>query len=115
MKNWLAGNLFALSVAVIAVPASAAQTVGATWYGNELRGHRTASGETFNPNGMTAAHRSLPFGTCLVVGNPGTGREVRVRINDRGPFTGGNSLDLSAGAARAIGMRSTQHVTMRHC
>jgi rare lipoprotein A len=50
-----------------------------------------------------------------VVGNPGTGREVRVRVNDRGPFTGGNSLDLSAGAARAIGMRSTQHVTMRHC
>jgi rare lipoprotein A len=63
----------------------------------------------------TVAHRSLPFGTCLVVGNPGTGREVRVRVNDRGPFTGGNSLDLSAGAARAIGMRSTQHVTMRHC
>jgi rare lipoprotein A len=114
MKNWLARNLFALSVVVIAGPA-VAQTVGATWYGNELRGHRTASGEVFNPGGYTVAHRSLPFGTCLVVGNPHTGREVRVRVNDRGPFTKGYSLDLSAGAAQAIGMRSSQPVTMRHC
>jgi rare lipoprotein A len=104
-----------LSVIGLAAPASAAQTVGASWYGNELRGHRTASGETFNPNGLTAAHRSLPFGTCLVVANPSTGRSVTVRVNDRGPFTKGNSLDLSAGAARAIGMHSTQHVTMRKC
>jgi rare lipoprotein A len=114
MKNWLARNLFALSVALVAGPAMA-QTVGATWYGNELRGHRTASGEVFNPGGYTVAHRSLPFGTCLVVGNPHTGREVRVRVNDRGPFTKGYSLDLSAGAAQAIGMRSSQPVTMRHC
>jgi rare lipoprotein A len=97
------------------VPAQAAQTVGATWYGNELRGHRTASGEMFNPEGLTAAHRSLPFGTCILVSNPHTGKSVKVRVNDRGPFTKGVSLDLSAGAARAIGMRSTQSVTMNRC
>src|SRR6478736_7512291 len=102
MKNWLAGNLFALSV-VVAGPAIAAQTVGATWYGNELRGHRTASGQVFNPDGLTAAHKSLPFGTCLVVENPRSGKKVRVTVNDRGPFTPGLVLDLSWGAARAIG------------
>ena len=111
MRFW---GLLAL-VILAAAPAHAGQTVGATWYGNELRGHRTASGESFNPDGRTAAHRSLPFGTCLVVGNPRTGKSVRVRVNDRGPFTKGLTLDLSAGAARVIGMRSTQKVTMRRC
>jgi rare lipoprotein A len=70
-------------------------------------GYRTASGERFNPNGYTAAHRSLPFGTRLQVTNPRTGRSVVVRINDRGPFVRGRSLDLARGAAFAIGMRGT--------
>ena len=96
-------------------PTSAGEIVRATWYGNELRGNRTASGERFNPDGLTAAHKSLPFGTCLVVSNPKTGRTIVVRVNDRGPFTKGVTLDLSAGAARAIGMRSTQNVTMKPC
>ncbi|MEZ5827403.1 MAG: septal ring lytic transglycosylase RlpA family protein [Hyphomicrobiales bacterium] len=108
-------SLYFLILLTVAGSAQAAQTVGATWYGNELRGNRTASGEMFNPNGLTAAHRSLPFGTCLVVGNPRTGKSIKVRVNDRGPFTKGLSLDLSAGAARAIGMRSTQNVTMKKC
>jgi murein L,D-transpeptidase YcbB/YkuD len=95
--------------------AHAGEIVRATWYGNELRGNRTASGEIFDPNGLTAAHKSLPFGTCLVVGNPRTGRTVVVRVNDRGPFTEGMTLDLSAGAARAIGMHSTQKVSMKRC
>jgi rare lipoprotein A len=73
------------------------QVVRATWYGNEHRGHRTASGEVFNPGGMTAAHKSLAFGTCLLVGNPSTGKKVTVRVNDRGPFTPGVTLDLSSG------------------
>jgi peptidoglycan lytic transglycosylase len=103
-----------LLLTFLSTPAYAGQ-VQATWYGNELRGHRTASGEMFNPNGLTAAHKTLPFGTCLVVGNPRTGKSVAVRVNDRGPFTKGRALDLSAGAARAIGMRSTQSVTMKHC
>lgn len=105
----------ALALVAFAPPVLADNLVGATWYGNELRGNRTASGERFNPDGLTAAHKSLPFGTCLVVGNPRTGKSVRVRVNDRGPFTRGMTLDLSAGAARAIGMRSTQRVTMRRC
>jgi L,D-transpeptidase YcbB len=95
--------------------ASNAQIVAATWYGNEFRGSRTASGEVFDPEGLTAAHKSLPFGTCLVVGNPRTGRSVIVRVNDRGPFTEGMTLDLSAGAARVIGMHSTQKVSMKRC
>ncbi len=70
-------------------------------------GRRTASGERFNPNGFTAAHRTLPFGTRLTVTNPANGRTVVVRINDRGPFVRGVSLDLARGAAFAIGMRGT--------
>jgi rare lipoprotein A len=111
MRLLLAGSLALL----LTVPAYAMQTVRATWYGNELAGNRTANGERFNPNGLTAAHRTLPFGTCLLVANPKTGKSVKVRVNDRGPFTKGVSLDLSAGAARAIGMHSTQNVTMKRC
>jgi rare lipoprotein A len=112
MKRFASVTLFAIC---LATPSLADQTVRATWYGNELRGHRTASGEPFNPGGRTVAHRSLPFGTCLLIGNPKTGRKVAVRVNDRGPFTKGVMLDLSSGAAEAIGMRSTQSVTMRRC
>lgn len=68
------------------------------------QGRRTASGEHFNPDGYTAASRTLPFGTKLRVTNPATGRSVIVRVNDRGPFVKGRSLDLSRGAAAAIGM-----------
>ena len=99
---------------IFSTPALAGQTV-ATWYGQEHAGKRTASGERFNPDGLTAAHRSLPFGTCLRVSNPKTGRSVSVHVNDRGPFTKGVSLDLSHGAAQAIGMRSTQSVSVDKC
>jgi rare lipoprotein A len=67
----------------------------------------TASGQPFNPYGMTAAHRTLPFGTRLTVTNPRTGQSVTVVINDRGPYVQGVSLDLSLGAAKAIGMQGT--------
>ena len=73
-------------------------------------GDRTASGEHFNPNGFTAAHRTLPFGTRLAVTNLANGRTVVVRINDRGPFVRGVSLDLARGAAFAIGMRGNATV-----
>ena len=73
----------------------------ASHYGNES-GSRTASGQRFNQNAMTAAHRSLPFGTKLRVSHGG--RSVVVTINDRGPFVRGRVLDLSTGAARAIGL-----------
>lgn len=99
----------------IASPALSGDRIHATWYGDEHRGKRTASGEVFNPDRMTAAHRTLPFGTCLRVSNPRTGKSVAVRINDRGPFTRGVGIDLSRGAARAIGMRATQPVTVSRC
>jgi rare lipoprotein A len=107
-------RLIALILIILCTPAYAGETV-ATWYGQEHAGKRTASGEVFNPNGLTAAHRSLPFGTCLRVSNPKSGRSVSVRVNDRGPFTKGVSIDLSHGAARAIGMRSTQSVNVDRC
>jgi peptidoglycan lytic transglycosylase len=73
----------------------------ASYYGNES-GSKTASGARFNQNAMTAAHRSLPFGTKLKVTHGG--RSVVVTINDRGPFIRGRVLDLSTGAARAVGL-----------
>jgi rare lipoprotein A len=73
----------------------------ASYYGNES-GSKTASGARFNQNAMTAAHRSLPFGTRLKVTHGG--RSVVVTINDRGPFIRGRVLDLSTGAARAVGL-----------
>jgi rare lipoprotein A len=75
-------------------------------------GQRTASGQRFNPRGMTAAHRSLPFGTRLTVSNPRTGKSVTVVVNDRGPYVSGVSLDLSLGAAQTIGMHGTGAVCM---
>ena len=75
-------------------------------------GRRTANGERFNPNGLTAAHRTLPFGTKLKVINPRTGQSVLVRVNDRGPFVRGVTLDLSVGAAKAIGMHGTGAVCL---
>lgn len=85
------------------------QHVVATYY---VSGRRTASGKTFAPGGMTAAHRTLPFGSQVTVTNPQNGASVTVTINDRGPFTRGITLDLSSGAARAIGMHGTQWVCM---
>ncbi len=92
---------------------SATQAEIATYYGKEFAGHRTASGERFNPGAMTAAHRSLRFGTRVRVTNTRTGRSVIVRINDRGPFARGVAIDLSSGAARAIGMGGTGHVRLQ--
>ena len=89
-------------------PAAAVfQAIGegeASYYGAELAGNRTASGERFNPNAMTAAHRSLPLGTKLRVTNKSNGKSVIVRINDRGPFAKSRLIDLSLGAAREISM-----------
>lgn len=76
----------------------------ASFYGYDGSGNKTASGERFNPESMTAAHRSLPFGTRVRVTNPRNGRSVVVRINDRGPFIRGRVIDLSYGAARVLGI-----------
>ena len=76
----------------------------ASYYGNELAGNRTASGERFNPSHLTAAHRTLPFGSMVRVTNVANGDSVIVRINDRGPFSHGRVIDVSHAAAREIGM-----------
>jgi rare lipoprotein A len=84
----------------------------ASYYGPGFHGRRTANGERFNQYGLTAAHRSLPFGTRLRVTNMRNGRSVIVRVNDRGPYSGGRILDLSTGAARAIGISGTGRVQL---
>jgi rare lipoprotein A len=76
----------------------------ASWYGEEFAGRTTANGEIFDPAQLTAAHRTLPFGTVLDITNPKTRQTVRVRVNDRGPFIGGRIIDLSYGAAQRIGL-----------
>ena len=76
----------------------------ASYYGNELAGNRTANGERFNPGELTAAHRTLPFGSMVRVTNTSNGDSVVVRINDRGPFSHGRVIDVSHAAAREIGM-----------
>jgi rare lipoprotein A len=76
----------------------------ASWYGRELHGRRTASGESFDMYQLTAAHRTAPFGTYAVVTNLDNGQRVRVRINDRGPSRAKRLMDLSYEAARQLGM-----------
>lgn len=74
----------------------------ASWYGRGHHGLRTASGETFDMNALTAAHRSLPLGSTIRVTNLANGRAVVLRVNDRGPFVMGRHLDVSRGAAEAL-------------
>lgn len=76
----------------------------ASFYGPGFQGRQTASGEVFDMNDMTCAHRTLPFGTILRVENLGNGREATVRVNDRGPYVAGRIIDLSRGAAERLGM-----------
>ncbi len=76
----------------------------ASYYGKKFHKKKTSNGETFNMHGISAAHKTLPFGTILEVENLKNGRKVRVRINDRGPFIAGREIDLSYGAAKKIDM-----------
>jgi rare lipoprotein A len=84
----------------------------ASWYGPGFHGRRTANGERFNTHALTAAHRSLQFGTQVRVTNNTNGRSVVVRINDRGPYVGGRVIDLSNAAARAIGVSGLSKVSL---
>lgn len=99
----------------VAMDSSAAhagsKNVYATWYGPGFHGRKTASGERFNQYAMTAAHRTLPFGTRVRVSH--NERSIVVVINDRGPFVRGRSLDLSKGAARKLGCSGVCLVEMR--
>jgi rare lipoprotein A len=80
----------------------------ASWYHDRFHDRRTASGERYNMNALTAAHPSLPFGTRLCAHSPATGKSAVVRINDRGPFHGGRIIDLSKAAAKALGIFATK-------
>jgi len=90
----------------------ASQSGKASWYGPGFHGRRTASGEVFNTHSLTAAHKTLPFGTNVRVTSRATGRSVVVRINDRGPFVRGRIIDLSRASARAIGLAGLSDVTL---
>lgn len=80
------------------------ETWVASYYGKGFHGRRTASGEVYNQFAMTCAHKTLPFQTLLKITNPKTGKNVIVRVTDRGPFRHGRDIDLSYGAAQEIGM-----------
>jgi rare lipoprotein A len=80
------------------------ETGVASWYGNKFHGRKTASGERYNQNKMTAAHKTLPFGTRVRVKNLDNGKNVVVTINDRGPFKKGRVIDVSRAAAKKLGM-----------
>lgn len=95
-----------ITAAFFAPAAMAGQRGQASWYGYE-GGRRTANGERYIPSGLTAAHRTLPMGSRVRVTNNRNGRSVVVRINNRGPFIGGRIIDLSEGAAAAIGIKSS--------
>lgn len=79
----------------------------ASWYGHQFNGRKTANGERFNMNAMTAAHKSLPFNCKVLVTNQNNGQSVVVKINDRGPYVGNRIIDLSYAAAKEIGIAGT--------
>jgi rare lipoprotein A len=85
----------------------------ASWYGPGFQGKRTASGERFDANALTAAHRTLPFGTRLRVRSLANGKEVVVRINDRGPFIPGRIIDLSQAAALTLDLTGVKRVELQ--
>lgn len=94
---------------IFTVGAAHAQCGSASWYALTSK---TASGERMNPDGMTAAHRSLPFGSKIKVINQRNGKHVIVRVNDRGPFAKGRVLDLSRGAASKLGFIKAGHTNI---
>jgi rare lipoprotein A len=105
-KLVLASVLLA-STAILPMTASAQEGIASVY-----SGERTANGEYAHASGLTAAHRTLPFGTRVRVTNHQTGRSVVVRINDRGPFVTGRIIDLTPAGARALGMDGLAHVSV---
>lgn len=102
------GRRFACTIvallAVVTGCASSSSDGLASYYADKYQGHKTASGEPFDTARLTAAHRTLPFGTRVRVTNLDNGRSVVVRVNDRGPFVSGRVIDLSPAAAKQLGM-----------
>jgi rare lipoprotein A len=115
-----AGPSFLTIIAAVCVTAAGAdaksasgQQAGvASWYGPGFHGRKTANGERFDMNALTAAHRTLPLGTQVRVTNTHTGQSVVVRINDRGPYVGRRLIDLSKASAQAIGVSGLAKVSI---
>lgn len=106
-------DLGAIDVPIELPPAATSIGSGvASYYGKRFHGRRTANGERFDMHAMTAAHRTLPFGTLVAVTNPRNGKTVTVRINDRGPFAHGRLIDLSRAAATELGLIRRGHGTV---
>ncbi len=101
-----------LLASTIGLPLTASAESGVASVYN-YSGGRSASGEKASPSGLTAAHRTLPFGTFVRVTNQATGRSVVVRINDRGPFVHGRVIDVTPAAAQALGFSGLAHVTLQ--
>jgi rare lipoprotein A len=109
LKSLLFASAFAVGVVAIPVAASAQSGIASVYAYN---GGRTASGERMSNGALTAAHRTLPFGTLVRVTDARSGRSVVVRINDRGPFVRGRVIDLAPAAARALGFSGLASVTL---
>jgi rare lipoprotein A len=107
LTNLVLASAFLASTVALPVIASAQDGVASVY-----SGERTANGEYASASGLTAAHKSLPFGTHVRVTNHQTGRSVVVRINDRGPFVRGRIIDLTPAGARALGMDGLAHVSV---
>ena len=107
LTKLLCASTVLVSIAALPITASAQTGIASIYSGG-----RTADGEQARASGLTAAHRSLPFGTMVRVTNQSTGRSVVVRINDRGPFVHGRIIDLTPAAARAIGFSGLAHVNV---
>lgn len=101
MLKFIIASAIIAAAPFVSTPATAKATMLSSWYGPGFHGRLTANGERYDMHGYTAAHKSLPFGTKLLVCYNGC---VSVRINDRGPYIGDRELDLSRGAAKAIGL-----------
>ncbi|WP_251834828.1 septal ring lytic transglycosylase RlpA family protein [Serpens gallinarum] len=104
-SNPMHGSLFPPEASATGIKGQLKTREGkASWYGKRFHGKKTASGEPFNQHALTAAHRSLPFGTLVRVTNLANKRSVVVRINDRGPYVGSRVIDVSRKAAEKLGM-----------
>jgi rare lipoprotein A len=113
MNKTIPCTLALILSAATAAQADTGQSGGASWYGPGHIGNKTASGEIFTGRDLTAAHRDLPLGSLVRVTDSRTGRSVVVRINDRGPYVAGRIIDLSARAARDLGIAAAGTAQVR--
>jgi rare lipoprotein A len=115
IMGFVKGMILLLSLFTLSPTIAAAEDGLASWYGGKFHGRMTSSGEVFNTNTLTAAHRTLPFGTIVKVTNLDNGKSVLVKINDRGPFVEGRIIDLSRAAAIQLGMidSGVAHVSLQ--